>query len=446
MIKVCKIGKILNLEFITEALKKTFKFKISINNVCFYYEMMKHYGYKNIKNIVLKDIQRWFCILTENKHILNLSFNSIKDLLSNSQLKLSSEIEIFNAADSWIQYDPNKRSKFAIELIKLVRLSLLSSAALDSLLVSRNSFSKCLKSKEYIKNANKIEKQKDFNELFYDSQSRYYIHDSIYMITHSAINNRYENSYQIYKSKEDSYSKLALVKIDEIVLNVLFLNETFYFLTRRSIKSYSILTKNWRSLIKYPAQCVGLCACTLIGKIYIFSDKDVNKNVKFCISFDTKTEKLNEIAPMLEKRSYSACAVLEGRLVLSGGYDNTSRIIKTVEVYDHCANEWSRMPDMLEARRNHASVSIKNKLYMIGGDSSQSEVFDTCSQKFAHLKPMLPIYDFPEYQTKCFTVGNKIFVFKKHLRNAAVFDVDKDEWSGEKDLNLNMTLFDLFYC
>ena len=100
---------------------------------------------------VLKHIQRWFCLLAENKQLLNLSFNSIKNVLSNSGLKLSSEIEVYNAAERWIKHDPNERIKFAVKLIKLVRLPLLSSAGLNLLLKTENSFTKCPESKEYLK-------------------------------------------------------------------------------------------------------------------------------------------------------------------------------------------------------------------------------------------------------------------------------------------------------
>ena len=151
-----------------------------------------------------------------------------------------------------------------------------------------------------------------------------------------------------------------------------------------------------------------------MGKIYIFRNLSVGENAKSCNSFDTKTEKLNEIAPMLEKRPYWSCAVFGGRIILSGGVNN-GVVVKTAEAYDHCSDEWSRMPEMLEARRNHASVSIKNKLFMMGGSPNQCEVFDSCNQNFAYLKPMLPIYNFPEFQTKCFTMGNKIMVFKESL-------------------------------
>ena len=44
---------------------------------------------------------------------------------------------------------------------------------------------------------------------------------------------------------------------------------------------------------------------------------------------------------------------------------------KTVQAYDNVLNDWAKITDMKDARRGHASVSIKNKVDVIGGTSPQ---------------------------------------------------------------------------
>ena len=83
--------------------------------------------------------------------------------------------------------------------------------------------------------------------------------------------------------------------------------------------------------------------------------------------YNPKTKMFENIAMMKQARAYATCSVFGGGIVVSGGLNNNGPDLNTVEIYDHCSNEWSRLPDMIEKRRNHASVSIKNKLYMIGG-------------------------------------------------------------------------------
>ena len=198
VMEICKVEKLLNLDNISNTFKKSLTNKLYPENVCFFYEVMKHFNYKYINICLFKYIQRWFCLVIENNQLLDLNFDSIKDFLSNDGLKISTEIEIFNVADCWIQHNSKERSKFAIELIKLVRLPLLSSASLNSLLNTENSFSKCRRSKEHI---NSIFKEKQFNILSKDCQSRYFTQDDFYITADYGWKKDLE-TYKIYNSKE----------------------------------------------------------------------------------------------------------------------------------------------------------------------------------------------------------------------------------------------------
>ena len=151
---------------------------------------------------------------------------------------------------------------------------------------------------------------------------------------------------------------------------------------------------------------------------------------------------------MSEKRMYPGCAVFCVKIVVSGGERDTLSS-KTVEVYDHCSNKWSRMPDMLERRTFHASVGIKNKLYMIGGSSKECEVFDSFSQKFSYIKSAFPCYEFCSFSlfsTKYATISNTIRIYVGRNSYATVLDVETEEWSDENGIKFRKWPLKLFYC
>ena len=79
----------------------------------------------------------------------------------------------------------------------------------------------------------------------------------------------------------------------------------------------------------------------------------------------------------------------------------------------------------------HASVSIRNKLYVIGGTRRQQiEVYDSFSQVFVRILPKMPPFSYWYYSTECVAIGSKFFVFKKgKLDKNIVFDVERGEWS-----------------
>ena len=70
----------------------------------------------------------------DTKNYLELDFKLIRKILKSSELHITSEIEVFNAADNWISHNIEEKSNFAKSLLLTVRLSLLSDPALNFLL------------------------------------------------------------------------------------------------------------------------------------------------------------------------------------------------------------------------------------------------------------------------------------------------------------------------
>ena len=88
---------------------------------------------------------------------------------------------------------------------------------------------------------------------------------------------------------------------------------------------------------------------------------------------------------MHQARKFASCTVFEGRVFVSGGFNNIQ--LNNVEAYDHIDDSWSNMPNMIERRHHHRSVAIKNKLFIIGGHKVSSvEVFHSVCNKFVLLK------------------------------------------------------------
>ena len=152
-----------------------------------------------------------------------------------------------------------------------------------------------------------------------------------------------------------------------------------------------------------------------------------------CLQFDTKDNKWKESARMNDTRKFAACAVFEGKIVVTGGWDENLNDLNTVESYDVFSDTWSPMQNMIERKRSHSLVVVENKLFVIGRNNS--EVFDSSCGKFIFLKS-------PDccYLQKAISVGNKIFVFRNFNNSTVVYDVDKDKWSeqpGELTKNNN---------
>ena len=101
------------------------------------------------------------------------------------------------------------------------------------------------------------------------------------------------------------------------------------------------------------------CVCTFMDTIFVFGGlrDDITNS---CLQFDTKDHNWKEVARMNEARRWAACAVFEGRIVVSGGRDNNRNELNKVESYDVIADEWSPMPNMINRHSFHELVVVRN--------------------------------------------------------------------------------------
>ena len=132
--------------------------------------------------------------------------------------------------------------------------------------------------------------------------------------------------------------------------------------------------------------------------------------------------------------------MFEGRIVVCGGWDNNINTLNTVETYDVVADKWSSMPNMIQSKRRHSLVAVRNKLFVIAYGSDICEVYEDRSKKFVALKSP-PVEDI--YLNKAISIGSKIFVFQDNKAAVLCYDVDKNEWSEE---SCEITKFLEFFC
>ena len=171
--------------------------------------------------------------------------------------------------------------------------------------------------------------------------------------------------------------------------------------------------------------------CTFMGNAYVLGGLAQGSSVASCFKFKAADCSMDEVAEMKTARYCSACAVFEGKIIVSGGRNFGLRL-NTVEAYDHVANEWTNMPNMVEERNNHKSVAIKNKLFIFGHITKTSEVYDSTCEKFVLLK--MPTYSFSsnlDVPLAVIPIGNKLVVIQRLNGVSLIFDVENETWSEE---------------
>ena len=409
--------------------------KISFHNVTALYVLSQVFKFSNIRKPPILFIERLFPIVTESQKFLNLDYKYVAKILSSSYLNIDSELEIFNAVVSWLG-NIKERNTFANNLFLKIRFTLLSAHALKFISEKMSSF---IDNLAFI---NKIinDKSKGFHRKKLKTVSRYCNQDKFNIIVFGGSKNRkvVRDVYSIKANKKNNvtslpqlkegrqWSKLVCIK-DEIFV---FGGKDDNFDCIMSIEKYSSDTKTWKVVGYMTTQCVDFCASSFMGNAYVFGGYTQQRAAKSCYRFKTADCIMDEIAKMGTARYYSACAVFEGKIVVSGG-SNLHRL-NTVEAYDHVANEWTSMPNMVEERSSHKSVAIKNRLYIIGGSTKTSEVYDSTCKKFALLKSSDNCFSHHlNFPRAVISIGNKLVVFQRIKGTSFIYDEENDTWSEE---------------
>ena len=169
------------------------------------------------------------------------------------------------------------------------------------------------------------------------------------------------------------------------------------------------------------------CVCGFIDKIYFIGGHCRQGETAACRYFDTINRTWEDAASMKEGRSSAACTAFEGRIVVSGGFNNGA--LNTVETYDHIADEWSRMPSMTKGMHGHFLVAAKNKLFAV--ENRNFEVYDSSCKKFVSI--LSKVCKNTPLSSVCgaVSVENKILVFYTNRSKYSCYNVDKEEWTTE---------------
>ena len=113
----------------------------AIKNAATFYQLARHFNLPIFREVLLSYIEFCFTMIVDTKSFSELDFRSVLTIIASSNLRTDSELEVYNAAEIWLSYNIEERSKFAKRLLQKIRLTLLSNQCLKNLLDNVSTFS-----------------------------------------------------------------------------------------------------------------------------------------------------------------------------------------------------------------------------------------------------------------------------------------------------------------
>ena len=135
-----KIIKLLLVGDVEGKIHDYLKNKLDTKNVLNFYQLANLFNLSSTAKAAFIYLELRFTVVAETQSFLELDYNSVSKILESSGLLITSELEVYNAANKWLSYNFKKRSKFNKNLLRKVRLHLLSDKTLRFLLNNSSSF------------------------------------------------------------------------------------------------------------------------------------------------------------------------------------------------------------------------------------------------------------------------------------------------------------------
>ena len=440
MLSYLKASKILLDEDIENEICKQMENEVNVNNAIAIFFSSNIFRISNLSKLSFNFIERLFSIVAISSNFLELDFKSVAKVLSSSELSIHSELEVYNAADEWLRYKLTERSNYAKNILLRIRLSLLSVPVLNQISNKNSCFNTNDECASIIKEV--LENKKDFCLSKRRTTSRYCNYNNFniiicggkYVCTNDLLNdvrsieatniNNVKELPKIIKGR--NYPEIVCVKGNLYLLS----GDDSDYKCVMPIEQYSPTTKTWEIIADMYEDRTRFCACSFIDNIYVIGGH-VGESTNSCIKFNTNNHKWEQVARLKEARQDSACVVFEGNVVASGG-NNDDGFLNTVEAYDHIADSWANMPNMIYRRSEHKLVAIKNKLFVIGDGPIflyTCEVFDLYCNIFVLLKTPPP---FPHKYLQCpvaaISIKTKIAIFNASEKDILYYDTENNKW------------------
>ena len=102
---VIPLNKLFLNENVQSKLCKLVEKSLNYQNVLTYLQFTKAFNLLSVYKRTLSYIESSFTMVLETKNFLELDINQVSKILTSSELVITSEVEVFLAADKWVNHN-----------------------------------------------------------------------------------------------------------------------------------------------------------------------------------------------------------------------------------------------------------------------------------------------------------------------------------------------------
>ncbi|XP_017775251.1 PREDICTED: kelch-like protein 17 isoform X2 [Nicrophorus vespilloides] len=311
------------------------------------------------------------------EEFLLLPFQEVEELISNGQLNIASEENVFAAVLNWVKHDLANRSQYVSRLMVHVRLPLVN----REFLMNR------------VDNERLIREDSQCRELLLEAM-RYHLAPErrCALSTPRTMERKPKGAEpylfaigggslfaihaecEVYNPKTDTWMAIAPMQWTRSRSGVTGLRRNLYVVggydgasDLATAECYNPLTNNWTPITPMGTKrsCLGICSFD--GLIYVCGGYDGASCLSSMERFDPLTGVWCSCPAMNTRRRYCRIAVVENCVYALGGFDSTN-YQASVERFDPRVGSWSPVLSMSSRRSSCGVAALDGHLYCIGGN------------------------------------------------------------------------------
>ena len=394
---------------------------VSTENCLFNYYFADKYEVVELKEKCREVINSNFSVVMETGNFLNLDVKQVMEWVSNDDVIVNAEEDIFHGIVKWVSHNKSEREHYFRELLSQVRMTsvsqdfVLNQLPKEELVISNskiglNFLVDFMKVKLNATDGQAIQQPRKCFEthmegiflcggrktLCYFSQKNMWYKMADTLLEHSSftpaqykhkiyildagshqIDEAYKERVMEYLQDNNTWAADQYTASGVYITHYTVLNVELYALSlapdEAKIYRYNAECDNWDLMASLPFGQQDACIVTDEQFLYIIGGRRTSRTSRY----DSRDKKLEELACVNEGRFNSFGAAMNGKIYIAGGHSINSyfKLLSSCEVYNSATNEWQVMPSLKVPRHSASMVCFQGRLYVLGGTS----VTDGCS-------------------------------------------------------------------
>ncbi|CAH3183560.1 unnamed protein product [Porites evermanni] len=394
-----------------------------------------------------------FSEVARSEEFLTLSPEDVVEMISREELNVRTEEEVFEAISAWVCREVDERKDFLPELLKNVRLPLISPQYLCDKVSSNELIKNNLACRDLVDEAKDYllmpERRSKLQSVRTKPRRCSEAAGLIYAIGGLTSSGEALSTVEAYDTLTGQWLPGVAMSTLRTRVGVAVLDNKLYALggfdghkRLSTVECYDPQLKSWKAITPMNTRRSALGAVVLNGRVYVVGGYDGHISLSTVECYSPESNMWSFVTPMGTLRSAAGVTELNGKIYAIGGHNGLS-IFNTVEVYDPKTDSWSSSPPMGVRRCRVGVATLNGRIYVCGGYDGSTflntvECFDPETGQWTFTTPM----NTRRSRVAVVTLGGRLYAIGgydglSNLNTVECFDVLSNKWTPVASMGMH---------